>query len=87
MNTEYRPMTVPRRAATFAIADPSTRTQADHRQPGSPWSLQDSAIFLGVSHRHLARCLESGAIKSLRIGRRVLIADAELRRVASEGTR
>jgi excisionase family DNA binding protein len=56
------------------------------RPSGSPWSLADAATFLGVSARHLARLIESKAVKSFRLGRRVLIADAEVRRVAEHGT-
>jgi excisionase family DNA binding protein len=56
------------------------------RLPGSPWPLAVAAKFLGVSHRHLVRLIDAGKVKSIRLGRRVLIADVELRRVASEGT-
>jgi excisionase family DNA binding protein len=56
------------------------------RPAGAPWSLRDAAEFIGVSPRHVARLIDSGAVKSFRIGRRVFIADAELRRVAEHGT-
>jgi hypothetical protein len=56
------------------------------RQPGAPWSLRDASEYLQVSPRHLARLVASEAIKSFKIGRRVFIADAELRRVAEHGT-
>jgi excisionase family DNA binding protein len=55
------------------------------RQAGSPWPLSDAAKYLGVSHRHLVRLIDAGKVKSIRLGRRVLIADAELQRVANEG--
>lgn len=59
---------------------------ASVRPPGSPWSLRHAAEFLGVSPRHLARLLEIGAVKSFKIGRRVFVADAEIRRIAEHGT-
>lgn len=55
------------------------------RPTGSPWPLIDAARFLGVSHRHLVRLIDAEKVKSIRFGRRVLIADAELQRIASEG--
>jgi len=60
---------------------PSTST----RQAGSPWPLPEAARFLGVSHRHLVRLIDAEKVKTIRFGRRVLIADAEIRRLASEG--
>ena len=59
---------------------------ATTRPHGAPWSLRDAAEFIGVSPRHLARLLNTGAIKSFKIGRRVLLADVELRRIAAHGT-
>lgn len=55
------------------------------RQPGAPWSLRDAAEFLGISPRHLARLIDTAAVKSIKIGRRVFVADAEVRRVAEHG--
>lgn len=57
------------------------------RPAGSPWSLIDSARFLGLSHRGLVRLIDAGKVRPIRFGRRVLIADAEIRRLASEGIR
>ena len=57
------------------------------RPAGAPWPLSDAARYLGVSHRHLVRLIDSGHVRPIRLGRRVLIADAELHRVASEGVR
>jgi hypothetical protein len=59
---------------------------ATARPNGAPWSLRDAAAFLGVSPRHLARLIETTAVKSFKIGRRVFISDAELRWVAEHGT-
>jgi excisionase family DNA binding protein len=65
-------------AATSATLNPR-----DFQHPaGAPWSLQAAAAFLGVSQRHLTRVCDENEIKSFRVGRRRLIADAELRRVA-----
>jgi excisionase family DNA binding protein len=57
------------------------------RPAGSPWSLSEAAKFLGLSHRHLVRLIDAGKVKPIRFGRRVLIADAEVRRLATEGIR
>lgn len=55
------------------------------RPAGSPWPLQEAARFLGVSHRHLVRLIDTGKLRSIRFGRRVLLSDVEVRRIASEG--
>lgn len=55
------------------------------RPPGSPWPVADAARFLSVSERHLFRQIDAGRVKSILIGRRRLIADAEVRRLAADG--
>jgi excisionase family DNA binding protein len=55
------------------------------RVDGSPWSLVDAAEYLHVSSAHLRRLVDAGKVRSIRLGRRVLIPDVELRRVAAEG--
>ncbi|HVK16388.1 MAG TPA: excisionase family DNA-binding protein [Fimbriiglobus sp.] len=55
------------------------------RAPGSPWSINDAAQFLHVSTRHLHRMLDGNKVRSLRLGRRRLIPDEEVRRLAREG--
>lgn len=55
------------------------------RPPGAPWPIPDAAAFLAVSARHLARLLDARKVKSVRLGRRRLIPDAEVRRLAQEG--
>lgn len=55
------------------------------RPPGSPWPIPHAAAFLSVSARHLARLLDAGKVKSVRLGRRRLIPDAEVQRLAREG--
>ena len=55
------------------------------RAAGSPWPIYDAAQFLHVSTRHLHRLLDSNKIRSLRLGRRRLIPDAEVQRLAREG--
>ena len=55
------------------------------RAPGSPWSIQDAAEFLHVSTRHIHRLLDANKVRSLRLGRRRLIPDAEVQRLAREG--
>ena len=55
------------------------------RAPGSPWPINDAAQFLHVSTRHMHRLLDANKVRSLRLGRRRLIPDAEVQRLAREG--
>ena len=55
------------------------------RPPGKPWSLREGAEFVGVCQATLERACRAKRVKSVKVGRRVLIADDELRRVAREG--
>ncbi|MBA4192363.1 MAG: DNA-binding protein [Planctomycetaceae bacterium] len=52
---------------------------------GSPWSLIDAATYLGVSRRHLHRLIDAGRVRVTRIGRRVLVPDSEVRKLAGNG--
>ncbi len=67
----------------------STRsTQPDpptSRQPGAPWPLPEAGAFLSVSTRHLIRLIDASKVKSIQIGRRRLIPDSEVQRLAREG--
>lgn len=53
--------------------------------PGSPWSIPGAAEFLRISARHLHRLLDAGKVRSVQLGRRRLIPDSEVRRLAREG--
>ena len=64
---------------------PTYHLPAPARPPGSPWPIPDAAKFLTVSERHLQRLLNAGKVRSVRLGRRRLIPDAEVRRLADEG--
>jgi excisionase family DNA binding protein len=55
------------------------------RPAGAPWPIPDAAGYLAVSTRHLIRLIDAGKVRSIRLGRRVLIPDAEVRRIAAEG--
>lgn len=55
------------------------------RLPGAPWSIPAAAKFLTVSKRHLYRLLDTDKVKSVRLGRRRLIPDAEVQRPAGQG--
>lgn len=63
----------------------TTQPPLSLRTPGSPWSIQDAALFLHVSARHIHRFLDAKKVRSLRLGRRRLIADEEVQRLAREG--
>ena len=63
-----------------------THTSATpNRPPGASWPIQDAARFLTISERHLHRLLDAHKVRSLRLGRRRLIPDAEVQRLAREG--
>jgi excisionase family DNA binding protein len=55
------------------------------RTSGSPWSIPEAAAFLTVSQRHLYRLLDARKARSVRLGRRRLIPDDEVRRLARDG--
>ena len=55
------------------------------RQPGSPWSISAAASFLAISSRHLIRLIDSRKVKSIVLGQRRLLPDAEVQRLAAEG--
>ena len=65
------------------IAAPAKQTA---RQPGQPWSIDDASRHLGISDRHLRRLCDLGRVKTIAYGRRRMIPDAELQRIANEGT-
>lgn len=60
-------------------------TKTAGRTPGGPWSIPDAARFLTVSERHLYRLLDANKVRSVRLGRRRLIPDAEVQRLAGHG--
>jgi excisionase family DNA binding protein len=66
-------------------ATPFTGSEHPARPPGSPWPLDDAAAFLSVSARHLLRLADLGKVRTIRIGRRRLVPDAEVHRLAREG--
>lgn len=57
------------------------------RPDGSPWPFPDAARFLAVSLRHLTRLADANKVKTIRFGRRRMVADAEVKRLAAEGCR
>jgi excisionase family DNA binding protein len=67
---------------------PATETNqppTPSRPPGAPWSVRDAAAFLTVSARHLHRLIDAGKVRSVRLGRRKLVPDSEVQRLAREG--
>ncbi len=63
----------------------STVTKAT-REAGAPWPILTAARHLGISDKHLRRLIDAGAVRVIRFGRRVFVPDAELRRLAEDGT-
>jgi excisionase family DNA binding protein len=66
------------------LAQPVSPPPPTHT-PGAPWSIPETAQFLKVSTRHVHRLIDGGKVRSLKLGRRRLIADAEVQRLAREG--
>jgi excisionase family DNA binding protein len=54
------------------------------RPVGKPWAVGAAAEFLGISTRTLWRLIDAHNVKVTRLGRRVLVPDAEVRRLAGE---
>lgn len=64
----------------------ATQTKPATHEPGAPWDILAAAKHLHISDRHLRRLIDEGKVRSIRLGRRVMIPDAELQRIANEGT-
>ena len=64
--------------------DTNQESQATH-ETGRPWPMLELAKFLSISKKSLERAIKTGKVKAIRIGRRVLIADDEARRIAESG--
>ena len=47
--------------------------------------LEDAARFLGVSKRHLIRLADLAKVKTISLGRRRLLPDSEIQRLATGG--
>ncbi len=61
------------------------RSPVSERPPGAPWPLDATARYLGVSARHLLRLADMGKVRTIRLGRRRLIPDPEVQRLARDG--
>jgi excisionase family DNA binding protein len=64
---------------------PTPLDTAAGRPAGSPWPIPAAAAYLSVSERHLWRLIDASRVRTIRLGRRVLVPDSEVRRVAAEG--
>jgi excisionase family DNA binding protein len=63
----------------------STLPSPTERAAGKPWSVAEAAQFLGVSERSIWRLIDAKEVNVSRLGRRVLLPDAVVRRWAGEG--
>lgn len=52
---------------------------------GHPWPIDEAANALSITSRFLRSLLAEESIQSIRLGRRILIPDIEMRRVMAEG--
>jgi excisionase family DNA binding protein len=50
-------------------------------------SVVEAAQALGITSHFLRQLMRKGAVRTVRIGRRVLVPAAEIRRVVAEGAR
>ena len=64
---------------------PAPTTLHPPRPPGSPWPIAEVASYLAISARHLHRLVDLNAVRTIRLGRRRLVPDAEVQRLAREG--
>lgn len=55
------------------------------RPAGAPWPIPEAAAFLAVSERHLYRLIDARKLTAVRLGRRRLVPDAEVQRLARAG--
>jgi excisionase family DNA binding protein len=62
-------------------------TTATTRPAGKPWTLPEAADFLGVHLRTLRRAIDMNKAKPIRFGRKVMLSDATVRKLAEEGIR
>jgi hypothetical protein len=63
----------------------SNPAKAQARPDGAPWSMRDAASYWGVSERHVAGLAAAGKVRTIKIGSRRMVPDAEVRRVAEQG--
>ena len=55
------------------------------REAGKPWELAEVSEFFNVCLATAQRAGRSGRLRTIRVGRRVLVPDDEVRRAAAEG--
>ena len=67
------------------MTHPPSAAGRPERPAGAPWPVPDAAAFLSVSPRHVQRLIDAGKVRSVRLGRRRLVPDDEVRRLAREG--
>jgi hypothetical protein len=54
------------------------------RAPGKPWSLLEAAQFIGICEKTLCRRIKANEVRVIRLGARVLVPDAEVRRLSGQ---
>ncbi|QEL17727.1 helix-turn-helix domain-containing protein [Limnoglobus roseus] len=65
----------------------SSSMATTERPPGKPWSLADAAAFLGLHVRTVRRAVDAGKVRAIRFGKRVMIPDEIVKKLASQGLR
>lgn len=64
-----------------------TTAPAVERAAGKPWTVRDAAEFLGVHPRTIQRAIDANKVRPVRFGRKVMLPDAVVRKLATEGIR
>jgi excisionase family DNA binding protein len=81
--TRVREAFAPNGAPDFGPGGATATAAPADRPAGKPWPVVEAADFLGISERTLWRLIDARDVKVTRLGRRVLVIDSEVRRLAN----
>lgn len=70
---------------TTTSPDAASAPPSGAREPGKPWELPEVAEFFHICLATAQRAGRSGRLRTIKVGRRVLVPDDEVRRAAAEG--
>ena len=59
--------------------------QPEARPEGAPWKYAEAWPYLNISERTLHRLINAGKVQVIYIGKKPLIPDSEVRRLAAAG--
>ena len=55
------------------------------RPAGAPWHLAEARDYLGIPERTFRKLTSAGTVRTIKIGTKKMVPDAEVRRVAADG--